>query len=328
MMVLLTLMAAVISPLTVLGQQDTRTILQFLKDEGLTTLSGFVVGTGLDKTLGDVKVLQGHVVDQVKACSAKLPSNMLIGLATNSTALKEVLQGHVVDQVSVCSAKLPSNMLIGLATNSTALKQVLQGHVVDQIVLSQYVRDKDTKKNFNGETLSFKVYDNGVKTINGAVLVGIDHSLANGVVHMIDDVLLEPDSNIGEYIAQHETDFQDLFGLLVLGRLFGPLETTGPYTLFAPVDQAFESIKDTVTQLINNRTALSDVLKYHVVADTYWSEGLTDGMKLPTLNGADLTISVGLDGVKVDNAKVIQADIPTSNGVIHVVDTVVVPSSP
>ncbi|KAK3795108.1 hypothetical protein RRG08_028309 [Elysia crispata] len=196
--------------------------------------------------------------------------------------------------------KLPSNVLIGLATNTTALKEVLLGHVIDQVVLGQYVRDKDSKVNRNGDELNFRVFPNKVKTIDWWAMT--------------------------TPWPTHDTDFRDLFGLLVLGRLFGPLETTGPYTLFAPVDLAFEAIRDTVTVLINNRTALADVLEYHVVPDTYWSVGLTDGMKLPTLNGAELTISVGLDGVKVDNAKVVQADIHTSNGVIHVVDTVVTPA--
>ncbi|RUS84212.1 hypothetical protein EGW08_008016 [Elysia chlorotica] len=291
MMLFLSLLLLVGSPWTTLGQQDTRTIMQFLNDQGLATLSGFLVGTGLNQILDDPNA----------------PATTLFAPTEDAWT------------------KLPSNVLIGLATNSTALKEVLLGHLIDQVVLAQYVRDKDSKVNYNGDTLNFKVYPNRVKTVEGATLVGTDHSLVNGVVHMIDDVLLPVDTNIGEYVAQHETDFKDLFGLLVLGRLFGPLETTGPYTLFAPVDTAFEAIRDTVTALINNRTALADVLKYHVVPDTYWSVGLTNGMKLPTLNGDELTISVGLGGVQVDNANVIQADIHTSNGVIHVIDTVVTP---
>ncbi|GFN81563.1 transforming growth factor-beta-induced protein ig-h3 [Plakobranchus ocellatus] len=232
--------------------------MQYVIDSNLTTLSGFLVGTGLDKELDD----------------------------PDSPALT------LFAPTEEAWIKLPSNVLIGLATNSTALKQVLMGHVVDQIVLSLYVRDKDSKTNLNGDSLDFRVYPNKVKTVNGAQLLGNDHSLSNGVVHMIGDVLLPLDTNIGEYVAQHDTDFKDLFGLLVLGRLFGPLE---------------------------------NVLKYHVVAGTYWSPGLTDGMKLPTLHGGLLTISISANGAMVDNANVVQADIPTSNGVIHVVDKVLMP---
>merc|ERR1712154_352506 len=127
------------------------------------------------------------------------------------------------------------------------------GHVVSEVVLTTYVRDQDTKKDLNGDTLSFRVYDNGVKTLNGAVLLGKDISLKNGVVHMIDSVILPTDANIGEYVAQHDTDFKDLFGHLVLGRLFGTLETGGPFTMFAPSDLAFEAIASALPALIADR---------------------------------------------------------------------------
>ncbi|XP_012945755.1 transforming growth factor-beta-induced protein ig-h3 [Aplysia californica] len=174
----------------------------------------------------------------------------------------------------------------------------------------------------------FRVYPNGAKTVNGAQLEGKDISLINGVVHRIDDVILPAATNIGEYIAQHDTDFKDLFGLLVLGRLFGDLETAGPFTVFAPKDSAFEDITSTLQTLINDRDALSEVLKYHVISDTFWSVGLTDGMVLQTINGANLTVHIDTNGVTINGAKVTEADVATSNGVIHVIDKVITSSSP
>merc|ERR1712154_20469 len=126
--------------------------------------------------------------------------------------------------------------------------------------------------------------------------VGSDVNLANGVVHLIDDVIMPSDVNIGSYVATHDTDFKDLFGLLVLGKLFGPLETGGPYTLFAPTDAAFDNITAAITSLAANRTALGEVLKHHVVGDTWWSAGLTDGMTLTALDGAQLTVRLTSGG--------------------------------
>jgi len=271
------------------GQLDTRTVLQFLEDEKLSTLVGFIKATGLDTVLGDPK------------------SSAVTVFAPSEAAFNA----------------LPDSTLFTLATNSTVLKSVLQGHVADQVVLGLYVRDGDVKTNLNGDPMVFRVYDNGNKTINGAQLTGRDISLLNGVVHMIDDVIVPTDTNIGEYIAQHPTDFKDLFGLLVLGRLFGELETNGPYTVFAPQDGAFESITPVLTILISDRPKLTDVLKNHVVQNTYWSVGLSDGMVLTTINGHNLTISMDTEGVKVNGAKVTMADIHTSNGVIHVIDKVI-----
>jgi len=271
------------------GQLDSRTVLQYLQDEKLSTLVGFITATGLDAVLGDPK------------------SSAVTVFAPSEAAFD----------------KLPDDVLFTLATNSTILKSVLQGHVVDQVVLSLYLRDGDVKTNLNGDPMVFRVYDNGNKTINGARLTGRDISLSNGVVHLIDDVIMPTDTNIGEYIANHDTDFKDLFGLLVLGRLFGELETNGPYTVFAPKDGAFEAITPILTILISDRPKLTDVLKNHVVSNTYWSVGLRDGMTLTTINGKNLTITIDNEGVKVNDAKVTMADIHTSNGVIHVIDKVI-----
>jgi len=108
-----------------------------------------------------------------------------------------------------------------------------------------------------------------------------------------------------------------------LGRLFGELETNGPYTVFAPKDGAFEAITPILTILISDRPKLTDVLKNHVVSNTYWSVGLSDGMTLTTINGKNITITIDTEGVKVNDAKVTMADIHTSNGVIHVIDKVI-----
>lgn len=274
------------------GQQhlDTRTIMDYIIDEKLNTLVNFVRGTGLDTVLSD---RGGKVVTLFAPTEAAW-------------------------------AKLPLDIMTNLASNSSELKATLLDHVVDQTVLSLYVRDKDTKISLNGGKLEFRVYANGARTINGAFLIGTDISLANGLVHKIDDVILNPNINIGEYVASHDSDFQDLFAMLVLGRLFAPLETGGPYTVFAPNDDAFELIRNDLPSLISDRSRLSDILSSHVVADTYWSVGLTDGMVLTTINGDNLVISIKDNNVRVNGtALVLQADVKTNNGVIHVIDKVI-----
>jgi len=168
----LTLMTLAVTFQAGQGQLDSRTVLQYLQDEKLSTLVGFITATGLDTVLGDPK------------------SSAVTVFAPSEAAFD----------------KLPDDVLFTLATNSTILKSVLQGHVVDQVVLSLYLRDGDVKTNLNGDPMVFRVYDNGNKTINGARLTGRDISLSNGVVHLIDDVIMPTDTNIGEYIANHDTD--------------------------------------------------------------------------------------------------------------------------
>jgi uncharacterized surface protein with fasciclin (FAS1) repeats len=106
------------------------------------------------------------------------------------------------------------------------------------------------------------------------------------------------------------------------------LRGEGPFTVFAPTDEAFAAVpKETLDALLADpKGALTDVLTYHVVAGKVMSTDLSDGMQADTVNGEPLAISVGDDGtVMINGATVVTADIETANGVIHVIDTVLVP---
>jgi len=107
-------------------------------------------------------------------------------------------------------------------------------------------------------------------------------------------------------------------------------EPNGPFTVFAPTDDAFAALPAGLVECLlepDNKGALSAILTYHVVDGQVLSTDLTDGMMAPTLQGEDVTINT-TDGVVInDSATVITADIMTSNGVVHVIDAVLVPPS-
>ncbi len=121
------------------------------------------------------------------------------------------------------------------------------------------------------------------------------------------------------------------FGTLVAAvKAAGLVETLkgeGPFTVFAPTDEAFAALPDgTVEDLLKpeNKDQLTAILTYHVVPGKVMSGDLSDGMMATTVEGSDLTISTD-DGVMVNNATVTTADIEASNGVIHVIDSVLMP---
>ena len=125
-------------------------------------------------------------------------------------------------------------------------------------------------------------------------------------------------------------DFKTLVTAVTSAGLVDTLKGTGPYTVFAPTDAAFDAVpKKTLAALLADpNVALKDVLTYHVVAGKVMSSDLTDGQVITTVNGAPLTVTIKSDGtVMVGDATVVTADIETSNGVIHVIDTVLVPPS-
>lgn len=109
--------------------------------------------------------------------------------------------------------------------------------------------------------------------------------------------------------------------------LVDTLKGEGPYTVFAPTDEAFAALPEgTVESLLleENKDQLVAILTYHVVPGKVMSTDLSDGMMAKTVQGGELTVDLD-NGVKINDATVVQADIETSNGVIHVVDMVILP---
>ena len=119
-------------------------------------------------------------------------------------------------------------------------------------------------------------------------------------------------------------DFKTLAVALEKAGLIGTLKGKGPFTVFAPTDAAFAKVpKKDLDALLADKSKLASVLTYHVVPGTVMAKDVKAG-KVKTVQGSDLTLSTS-DGVKVDGANVVKTDIVADNGVIHVIDSVVLP---
>ena len=122
--------------------------------------------------------------------------------------------------------------------------------------------------------------------------------------------------------------FETLVAAVTAADLVDTLKSEGPFTVFAPTDEAFAALPEgTVENLLKpeNKDQLVAVLTYHVVPGKVMSTDLQDDMEAATVQGTTVVIDLD-DGVKVDNANVVTADIETSNGVIHVIDAVILPN--
>lgn len=123
--------------------------------------------------------------------------------------------------------------------------------------------------------------------------------------------------------------FETLVAAVQAAGLVETLKGDGPFTVFAPTDEAFAALPEgTVEELLKpeNADQLTAILTYHVVPGKVMSGDLTDGMEAATVEGSEVTIMTE-GGVTVDGASVVTADIETSNGVIHVIDQVILPES-
>ena len=128
-------------------------------------------------------------------------------------------------------------------------------------------------------------------------------------------------------LAKATPDLSTLVAAVTAGDLATTLQGKGPFTVFAPTNQAFSDIQSTVDTLLKpaNKADLQNVLTYHVVPGTYAAADLKDGQELTTVQGEKLTVSVDGSTVKVNDATVEKADVNASNGVVHVIDEVLVP---
>jgi uncharacterized surface protein with fasciclin (FAS1) repeats len=120
--------------------------------------------------------------------------------------------------------------------------------------------------------------------------------------------------------------FTTLVAAVEAAGLVETLSGEGPFTVFAPTDEAFAALPEgTVEGLLADTEALTAVLTYHVVPGAVMSGDLSDGMTAATVNGADIEVGIDMGTVTINDATVTTADIETSNGVIHVIDSVILP---
>ena len=182
--------------------------------------------------------------------------------------------------------------------------------------------------------------EGGTVSIGEATVLIADIEASNGVIHVIDTVLIpepavameettEPDPvaqpDIVE-IAVNDGRFTTLVTALKAAGLVDTLRGEGPFTVFAPTDEAFATLpKGTVESLLADVPALTDILLYHVVAEAVSSEQVVTLDSAETVQGASLAISVDGGTVSIGEATVLIADIEASNGVIHVIDSVLIP---
>jgi len=180
-----------------------------------------------------------------------------------------------------------------------------------------------------GTNLSLLVDNTGGKvTINGDVNVTATDIIGNnGVIHVVDKVIT-PLNVVGHATAN--ANFTELVGALgaATGDLVTVLSGDGPFTVFAPLNSAFEAISSTVAGLSADQ--LSKVLTYHVAAGNVRSTDLSDGMSVTTVNEETFTINLG-DNVTITDAQgntatILLTDVQATNGVIHVLESVILPN--
>ncbi|CAH1274150.1 TGFBI [Branchiostoma lanceolatum] len=228
-------------------------------------------------------------------------------------------------------AALPPELVKTLESNKTLLTQVLEFHVAPGMALSTDLKNNLLVTSLSGPKIRINIYDTSEPTVittEGAPVTNPDNTADNGVVHVISQVMYPLPTGTVVDIAVGNKDFSTLVTAVTTAGLVPTLSGDGPFTVFAPTNEAFAKLPAGVLDgLLKNVTALTNVLTYHVVSGAYYEAGLRNGDLLKTVQGMDVTIKTSNDAPTMVNDATVAAQVSGTNGVIQVIDTVLIPPS-
>ncbi|XP_060594582.1 transforming growth factor-beta-induced protein ig-h3-like [Ruditapes philippinarum] len=224
---------------------------------------------------------------------------------------------------------LPSDVKMQLTKEPELLRKVLMFHGVDGIKYSSMLSDElEVESLVMDAKIRINIYNNPKPIVlaSGSEVIRTDINATNGVIHLLSRVMYPlPTADAVQFMAQNN-QLGTLLYSVAMTPLRGILQAGGPFTIFAPNNDAFNKLPVGYwSDLFNqNYTAYVDMLKYHVVQGTIYSEGLKSG-PLTSYTRQTLHVHVNHNGVMINNGTVVQADQTIKNGVIHIVDRVLIP---
>jgi uncharacterized surface protein with fasciclin (FAS1) repeats len=320
---------------------------------------------GANVVIKDIYTTNGiiHVIDAVVIADVELPTppGSIVDIAISSnpeftTLVAALTAADLVETLADLEAeytvfaptnaafdKLPEGTLEALLADPETLTNILLYHVLSGTVLSDAAITvagsmDNTIGMVNDGKAALSLVENDL-FINGALISSADIMAANGVIHVIDNVILPlatpaelPTMNIAEVAVSMPETFSTLVAALTAADLVDTLSNEdATFTVFAPTDDAFAKIDaDALAALLADTDALSNVLLTHVVGEASLSSVdaySQNGKSLSTVSGEMVAVSVDAETgmLMIGDAKVIITDVPATNGTIHVIDTVIMP---
>ncbi len=317
------------APTTVNGEEIYITV----GDEGVRVNgSANVVTPDVDATNGVI-----HVVDQVLLPNAFTPVTGIVAKKYDLSILLSV----VAERAAILEALSdPNGEFTVFAPNNDAFEdalaanpglsdeqvtEILTYHALVAKVLSGDLDEAQAVETLSGEEI-FVTVKNGTVNINNSVnVVEADFVGNNGAVHVIDGVLLPNAFTPVTGIVAKNYNLSTLLSLVAEREdILNLLAGEGEFTVFAPTNEAFAAALEAFPDL--TEAQITEILTYHVIGAQVLSSDLTDGQTAATLQGEEVTVSIN-GGVQINNANVIGADLIGTNGVVHIIDAVILPPS-
>ena len=275
--------------------------------------------------------------DPIEVAEADGSFNTLLA-AVDAAGLDSTLRGPgpftIFAPTDDAFAALPDGLLEALLADTDTLREILLYHVVPAELPAGVVTSTSGARTAQGERVDFSV-EGGAAYVNQAQVVATNIDTSNGVIHVIDQVIVPPSVNVAKLLADDIVDtavadgrFTTLVTAVQAAGLEATLRSDGPFTVFAPTDDAFAALPSgTIPSLLADIPTLTDILLYHVVAAEVYAEDVVNLASATTVQGQPVAVTMSNGSVFINDAEVIITDVQASNGVIHVIDTVILPPS-
>lgn len=248
--------------------------------------------------------------------------------ALTAAGLDQTLNGTgpftVFAPVNSAFAALPADVVTRLLEtgNRAILTKLLTFHVVPGRITASQLSNGQTLTTVEGTVLPVSIVG-GVVRVGGAVVSTTDISASNGIVHLIDGVMLGSLDVVDQAIIR---GFSTLVSAVTTAQLVTTLRTTNNITVFAPTNAAFAAVPGGAP---TTQAGLTPVLQFHVIGTRALASSLSNNQVLTTLQGGTLTVGITGSAVRLTGARnfanVVATDVTAKNGVIHVIDTVLLP---
>ena len=223
--------------------------------------------------------------------------------------------------------KIPAEDLTAIRNNPEALKNLLQLHVVAGSIRADQIAATTSAETLSGETIAIRIEDGSViltdELGNEATVFETDLNASNGVVHLIDTVL-SPARSLGTIAdVAKRAGFSTLVDAATQAGLTEALASPGPFTVFAPTNEAFTALGDAVP---SDTGLLANALLHHVVSGKFDSGDVTSAESFTTLAKTSIAVDTSGDPIRIGGAELSnRLDVKASNGIIHVMNEVIVP---
>jgi transforming growth factor-beta-induced protein len=228
-------------------------------------------------------------------------------------------------------AKLPPELMAELAKpeNKERLAAILKFHVVPAKAMAADVVKMPFATTLQGQRFDIVVAKDGKVMVDQATVTKTDIVCSNGVIHVIDTVIVPMEGDIVQ-VATGAGTFNILLSAIGAAGMTDLFKGPGPFTVLAPTDDAFRKLpKGTLEDLLKpeNKAKLAKILGAHVVPGTAaYSDTVAKMKEVPTIGGSPLKVVVKDGKVMIGGATVVKADVEAKNGVIHAIDTVIIPA--